>query len=396
MSAPSRARAGAWIVACALVSTGCLKSLDESLLDQTGGSSGGGSSGSGGSADGGGSGGTAATGGAGGAAGSGGGAGYVPYDSSKFPVQKLWAGKPGIVLGVDETDIYHSLFDAVDAPLDRVGVAGGAPATLPPLLEKPRAIAAPATSPFLFVVGGRNSGDGGSMIRTTKAGGAKEEISVPGQTLLGARGIYAATDGFAYVTFDTDATHAVGLARFGLASGVANGAALFTGTGTAAEVGGAVVASGSCVYWISSGAIWVMPTGGGSRASALSTAVTDAVGLAADAANFYFTRGDGSVWSRPLSGSACDGAGGAEKQLASGFTNIGGLIRFKSGPTIAWSARGDEAQGYEGGGVFVVSAGGGTVTQIAPKESGPTALADAPYDVVFATSTGELRKVKKP
>lgn len=398
MSAGARARLGACLAACSLLATACLKTLDESRIDQTGGSGGAAGSGGGGGSGGAG-GGTGASGGAGGgggSGGSGGSAGYVAYDPVKFPVQKLWSGTPPLVLGVDETDVYHSRADSADAPLIRVSVAGGTPETLPPVLEKSRAIVAPSTSSFLFVVGGRNTGDSASLVRTTKAGGAKEEITIPSQSLLGARGLYAATDGFAYVTFDTDATHSVGLARFGLASGVQTGTPLFNGTNTDAETGGAVVASGACVYWITGGAIWVMPTGGGTRASALLTPVTDAMGLAADAANFYFTRGEGSVWSRALSGASCDGAGSAEKQLASGFKSIGPLIRFKSSPHIAWAARGDESQGYDGGGVFVVAAGGGVVTQIAPQESGPSALADAPYDVVFATSTGELRKVPKP
>lgn len=360
-------------------------------MDQTGGSGGGGGAGGGGGGSG--SGGTP-SGGSGGVAGSGGSAGYVAYDPAKYPVTKLWAGTPPIVMAADETDVYLATGDAADTALRRVPIAGGADQALPPLLEKPRALSAPSTSAFVFVVGGKNTGPEGSVVRTTKAGGTKDAIVITGQTPLGARGVFAATDGFAYATFDTDATHAAGLARFGLGSGVANATALFTATDS--ETSGAVVASGACVYWVSAGNIWVMPTGGGTRASALDAPVTDAVGLTADAANFYYTRGDGSVWVRPLSSSACDGKGAAPKQLAAGFSNIGPLIRFKSSATVAWAARGDETQGYAGGGVFTVAAGGGTPTQIAPKESGPTAVADSPYDVVFATSTGELRKVPKP
>ncbi|MBK7584250.1 MAG: hypothetical protein IPI67_29115 [Myxococcales bacterium] len=400
MPAPSPLRLRVWFVVGALAATGCLKSLDEARIDEkkdgsagggVAGGGAGGASGSGGTSATGGSGGTGATGGSGGAGGS---AGTVPYDPTKFPVTKLWAGTAPIVFGVDETDVFHSVAGVASSALTRTPVAGGTPETLPPTLEKPGAIAVPSTSTFLFAVGGRNSGAGGSLVRTTKAGGVKDEITIPSASLLAARGLYVATDGFAYVTFDTDATHSVGVARFGLASGVQTGTAIFTGTGS--ETGGAVVASGSCVYFVASGGIWVMPTGGGSRKSALSNAVTDAIGLAADAANFYFTRGDGSVWARTLSGTTCDGTGSAEKQLASGFVNIGPIIRFKSAPLVAWTARGDDAQGFEGGGVFIVSPGGGAVTQIGPKESGPESLADGPYDVVFSTSTGELRKVPKP
>jgi len=380
------------VAALVFATSGCLKTLDESRMDQTGGAGTTGGAGGAG-ASGGGSGG-APTGGSGGSSGSGGSAGYVAYDPTKYPVTKLWAGKPPIVMAADETDVYLATGDEADAALRRVPIAGGADQALPPLLEKPRAMSAPSTSAFVFVVGGKNTGSDGSVVRTTKAGGPKDAIAIAGQTPLGGRAVFAATDGFAYVTFDTDATHPVGLARFGLGSGVANATALYTASG--AETSGAVVASGACVYWVSAGDIWVMPTGGGARVGALDAPVTDAVGLTADAANFYYTRGDGSVWARALSGSGCDGKGAAPKQLAAGFSNIGPVIRFKSSATVAWAARGDETQGYAGGGVFSMPAGGGTPTQIAPKESGPTAVADSPYDVVFATSTGELRKVPKP
>ncbi len=381
----------------AFAAAGCLKTLDESLIDQTGGGGGGGGAGGSGGVGGtgGGSGGGGGTsGGGGGAAGGGGSAGYVGYDPQKFPVTKLWAGTPPIVLSADETDVYFTIGDLADSPLRKLPIAGGPAQDLTPLLERPRALVAPSTSSYVFVAGGRNSGVQGSLVRTAKAGGAKDEISITGKSPLGARGLFAATDGFAYVTFDASTSNVVGLARFGLSAGVQAGAAIFSVT--EGETGGAVVASGACVYWISNGALWVMPTGGGTRESALSAPISDAAGLAADAANFYYTRSEGSVWSRSLSGTACDGIGAAEKQLASGFTKIGPVIRFKSSPTIAWSAIGDETQSYAGGGVFTVAAGGGVVTQIAPKESGPSALADSPYDVVYATSTGELRKVPKP
>jgi len=385
----------------ALCASGCLKTLDESLIDATGGT---GPSGGGAGAGGGGTGGVGGvsgaggtTGGAGGAGGStGGGAGYQPYDPVKFPVQLLATGTAPVMLGADATDAYYAKAGAVDAPLYKVALAGGTPATLPPLLEKPSGLAAPTNSTFLFVVGGRNTGAAASLVRTAKAGSAKEEISIAGQSPLAARNISVATDGFAYVTFDVDPTHGVALARFGLSGGVSNATLLFDGATSVAEAGGAVVASSACVYWITGGAVWVMPSSGGVRASALQSAVTDAIGLAADAANFYITRGDGSVWSRPLSGAACDGAGGPEKKLAAGFANIGPLIRFKSSSHIAWTARGDEAQGNAGGGVFMAPAGGGTVTQMAPGGGGPAALADAPTAVVFATGSGELRSVKKP
>jgi len=368
--------------------------MDES---DGGGTDGGGAGGTGAT---GGAGGTGATGGAGGtgatggAAGSGGSAGYVPYDSQKFPVTKLATSKAPVLLSADETDVYYTVEDEVDAPLTASPVAGGAPSTLPPTLEKPRGLAAAGTSQFVFIVGGRNTGSDGSLVRTAKAGGVKEEITVTGQTFGVASGIFVATDGFAYVSFATDSTNTVALARFVLGPNVSAATALLTAT--SAETGGEVVASGSCVYWISNGDISVLPTGGGERKPALATPVTDAVGLAADAVNFYYTRADGTVWQRKLSNTTCDGNPTVEQQVASGFVGMGKLIRFRNAPIIAWAATGNAAANYDGGGVFIRSVSGGAVTQIAPKDSGPAAIGDAAYDVVFATTTGEIRKVPKP
>lgn len=377
--------------ALALWVAGCLKSLDESKLDATGGSGAVGGGGTGGN-----TGGTSASGGASGsgAGGAGGTSPFVPYDPAKFPVTKLADATPPVVLTVDDTHVYHSIQDVADAPLTRTPLSGGASEPLVTTLEKPRALAIATGSDFLLAVGGKNTGGGGSLVRFPKGGGTKEEISVPGENLLAARAIYAATDGFAYVTFDTDASHKVELARFGVTAGIQTATPLSSTTST--DVAGPVVASGDCAYFIADGGVWVVPVGGGNAKNALVVAVHDAVGLSADAVNLYYTRAEGSVWVRTLSGSACDGAGPLEKELSKGFQKLGPIVRFKTAPMLAFAALGDESAANAGGGVFVIAPAGGGVTQIAPGDGGPASLHDAPGAVVYATKSGEIRKVPKP
>jgi hypothetical protein len=369
-----------------IVAPGCLKTLDESRLEQVDAGTDGGGTDAGGTGSGGASGGTGGTGGDAG--------GIVPYDPAKFPVTKITTATAPVILATDDTDVYHSTDNAVDAPLDHTPIAGGAPAPLV-TVERPHALSAPTISNFVFAVGGQNAGDGGTLTRTPKVGGPVEPITIASASMGPARGFYAATDGFAYVTFLADAqNHTPALARFGLGPGVASASVLYSASTD--ESGGPLVASGNCVYWVSSGGLFTLPTGGGAdRASALASQVTDAVGITADAVSIYYTRGDGSVWSRKLSLS-CDGSGDPETELTSGFTNIGNVIRFRSAPIIAWSTRGNDSANYSGGGIFMMPVSGGAVTQIAPQDLGPAALADAPFDVIFAVATGEIRKVPKP
>jgi hypothetical protein len=378
------------LLTAALAATGCLKKLDESLLDRTdAGTDAGGADG------GGGTGGTGGTGAAGGTGATGGDAGtIVPYDPAKFPVTKITTTTAPVLLATDDTDVYHSVDNMIDAPLDHTPISGGAPTTLV-TVERPHALSSPSTSSFVFVTGGQNNGDGGTLIRTAKVGGAVEPITISSASMGPGAGLYAATDGFAYVTFKADAAlHTPALARFGLGAGVTTASVLYTALGD--ESGGPVVATGNCVYWVSNGDVYTIPTGGAAdRAEALATPVTDALGLTADAVNIYYTRADGSVWARKLS-LACDGTGAPEALLAQGFVGIGDLIRFRSAPTIAWVANGNDQANYAGGGIFMMPVSGGQVTQIAPADSGPQAIADAPFDVIFAVTTGEIRKIPKP
>jgi hypothetical protein len=401
----------------AILFFGCLKSLDESLLDAkdagagSGGTDGGGTGGTGGKDGGtgatGGTGGTGATGGTGGADGGGtggtdgggtggsdaGDGGVIAYDPSKFPVTNIVAATAPVVLATDDTDIFYTVDNGINEPLNRIPLAGGANTTLL-TLERPHTLIAPATSSFIFAGGGQNSGNGGTLIRTDKVGGAAQPITTSTGSMGPAIGLVASADGFAYVTFQADPSiHKPALARFDLASGT-SAAVLYNAVTD--ESGGRVVTAGGCAYWVSSGHIFTMPSGGAPDvASGLMNQVSNAVGLAASASTIYYTLSTGSVWSRQVT-ALCDGTGPGEKKLTEGFTGIGDVIVFRTAPTIAWSAQGNLSSNFAGGGIFMMPAAGGQVTQIAPQDSGPATLIDAPSDVVFAVTSGEIRRVPKP
>jgi len=374
----------------ALSVAGCLKTLDESLIDATGGASSGGASGSGGSA------GTGAAGGAGGSGGTtpdaadgsdgAGGGGIVPYDPKKYPVSNLGSGAAPVIIAADDTSVFRATKAKVDSLVVSQPTAGGS-GTPMPAVEKPQAMVAGAQ--YLFVAGGRNTSDEGSITRLPKAGGPKEDVAVtpaPGQ----ATGIHIGADGFVYVTFNATAAGSVALMRFEATTTVVQ--SLYTSS-AGGETGGDVVAQGGCVYWIANGALWVSAAGGGARQSALATPASDVIGVTADAASVYYTRAAGSVWRRTLSSSACDGGGPAEVELTNGFTAIGDVIAFDG--KIAFTAMGDKAQAYAGGGVFAMPATGGNVTQIAPAELGPVDIDQSGTFVIFATDVGPVRKVPK-
>ncbi len=376
----------------AIISVGCLKTLDESLIDATGGSDGGGSGGSGGST--GGSGGS--TGGSGGSGGSlpdasdasdgSGGGGIVPYDAKKYPVSNIGSGTAPVIIAADDQSVFRATKNKVDSVVVSQPTAGGS-GTAMPAVEKPQALAAGAQ--YLFVAGGRNTLDEGSITRLPKAGGPKEDVPV--STAIGvASGIVLGPDGFAYVSVAAVAAGSAALLRFDVAGTTTE--PLYTTT-SGNETGGDLAVQGGCVYWISNGAVWITTSSGGARLSALSSQVSDAVGITTDATSFYFTRASGSVWRRTLSSTACDGGGPAEVELTSGFTAIGDVITYDG--NIAFSAMGDKAQAYAGGGVFALPAGGGQVTQIAPSELGPLDIDQSGSFVVYATDVGPVRKVPK-
>lgn len=392
-------RSTLWVLLAALAAPGCLKSLDESLLDakSTGGAggtdaggSGGNTGGSGGTSPSGGTGGT--TGGAGGtdadasdgAGGTGAGSGIVPYDPVKYPVTNIGSGTPPVIITADDTHVVRASKNKPDATVVSQPVGGGSGASLPPV-ERPQALALDPT--YVFVAGGRNIGDTGSVVRLPRAGGPKQELTVPAMGV--ASGIFAAPDGYVYVSVSA-VTPGPGLLRF--QSTATSTTTLYTSP-AGSEPAGDLAVQDPCVYFVMSGDIWVMPVSGGTRAAALTAPITDAVGLTTDSSNFYYTRGDGSVWRRALSSSTCDGGGPAEAQLTSGFVAIGDLVAFDG--KVAWTAMGDKAKSYAGGGVFFISAGGGTVTQMAPAELGPIDIEQNTTDVVYATDVGPVRKVPK-
>jgi hypothetical protein len=147
------------------------------------------------------------------------------------------------------------------------------------------------------------------------------------------------------------------------------------------------------VYWISNGSIGVLPSSGGNRTDALLTPITDAVGLASDTNNFYYTKSDGSVWKRALLAAGCDGTNvGAETIMASGFKNIGDLVAYDD--KVAVSVHGDPNDSFKGGGVFAIPVNGGTIVQIGPGDFGPTAIDQGPFDIVFVTDNGTIGTIR--
>lgn len=414
---PSRSplRATTLLGLAGLSAVGCFKSLDESRIEATGGVGAAGSGGTsatggvgaaGGTTGGGGSGGTSAGGGgadsgadAGGTSGGGGsgggspdasdasdGGGIIAYDPKKYPVTNLGSGPAPVIIGADDSSVFRTTKNAIDSVVVSQPTAGGSGTTLPSM-ERPQALGVGAG--YLFVAGGRNTTTEGSINRVPKAGGLKEAIGL-GSPIGLAVGLHVAADGFVYVSVNAVNPNDVGLLRFPVTSTTAQ--SLYTST-AGGETSGDVVMQSGCVYWISNGAIWVATTSGGSRASALTTAVSDAVGLTADPKSFYFTRANGSVWRRALSSSACDGAGPAEVELSAGFLTLGDLINYDG--KLAFTALGDKAQNYAGGGVFMLPTGGGAVTQIAPSDLGPIDIEPSGAFVVYATDLGPVRKLLK-
>jgi hypothetical protein len=397
-------------VAPLVVFASCLKTLDESKLDQKkdGGKAGSGADSgtldakdSGKDGNLGGTGGTGGVAGDGPSGGTGGGAdapveaGIVPWDKDKYPVKNLASGPGPIVIGVDDTYVYRSKQNAPSASFYKHPIAGGSGAVLSPLLERPQAMAAPINSTFVFVAGGRDTdttGAQGSLVRVPKGGGAKEEIAISAPVELGA-GIAEGADGFIYVSFKALTPGGLGLVRVALGSTTAE---KLCNAPSGNETGGDVAVGGDCIYWISNGSIGTVATAGGNRLEALQTPITNAVGITTDANNLYYTRSDGSVWKRPLLAQGCDGSSvAAEALLTSGFTNIGDLVAYDN--KVAISVKGDPLDSYKGGGIFALPVDGGTIVQIGPAEFGPVDIDQGPFDILYTTdgATSTIRSVPK-
>lgn len=402
------------LLAFALATGGCLKTLDESLIDQQRDAGSGGAGGSAGTA---GSGGTAGTGGASGASGMGGSSGgggssgsggmaggagdagsdapvitRVPYDSGTHPVTNV-SGTVQLpaVLSADADNVFRTRSGANAVTVLQTAVANGASTPLTAdTFDQVGALASPQVSAFVYVAGGLPTTDEGRVSRVPKSGGATSDITLPASTPR-ATGITAASDGNAYFTTRALTTGAPALLKASLAAGTVTAETLYSSAGN--EVGGDLTAVAGCVYWISNGRVYVVGTGGGGRADALTNQITDAVGLASDDDNFYVTRGNGEVWQRPLTGAGCDGSGAVETLVDSGYAGIGDVIAYDS--KIAWIAKGDEGNGFDGGGVFETTPGSNIITQIAPADGGPEKLVASATAIVFSTSDGRLRRVPR-
>lgn len=399
----------------------CLRTLDESRIPTAGRPDGGGGlpDGSAGA----GQGGRAGTGGVGATGGENDGApdapvdapldapaeaGFTPYDPAKHPIQALYcAPQPAqLVIAADDQNVYriprgvapNDPTNELDAtPLD--GSTSGF--QIAQHLAKPEAIAAPAGSLFLYIAAGDASGANvGSLLRVPrKASSSVSTITTDPIEL--AVGIFAASDGYAYASTQALVSGLTpAILRFGLAGNVTSAQTLYSAS-AGNETGGDITVSAGCAYWISSGAIWAVATNASAtavRKSPLVTPINDAVGLASDAQNLYYTRENGEVWQKPIS-SSCDASGAPERRIAGGYVGIGGVIAY--GKTVAWAVKGDATSGFRGGGVFTTSVGGYDVVQIAPNkdENGNPVSVDqitsSPNDVVYSTASGCVLKVPK-
>lgn len=393
-----------------LLGGGCLKSLDEAKIrdqprrDGGAGTSNDGSAGRGGSAGSAGtegSAGSAGDAGTGGDSGSGGSGGqaptFVPYDAAKYPVTNLQGNIPApVIIAADGTRVFRSTKNLEPATLVAQDISGGTGVPIYQGLSRPQRLATHGSYDFVYVAAGRSgSASAGSIWRITKImGDARtmgEEVTTPSPIELGV-GIFAASDGFAYVNAKSIAAGNPTLLRFALGAG--QNAEVLYRTDAGNETGGDITESGDCVYWISNGNIWVVPTAGSAtRSNALSAAINDAVGVASDLERLYYTRSNGEVWQRQLSPTACDGSGQPEQRIAEGFVTIGDVIVWST--AVAWTAKNYTGTGADGGGVFATPIGGGTITQIAPKEGDPEEIEQGANDVVYSTATGRIRSVPK-
>jgi hypothetical protein len=366
---------------------GCFKTLDESLLDET-------KSDAGKTGGSGGTGGDASTGGGGGVGGLTDGAVeaqvVVPYDSSKYPVTNLANGTATVVLAADDTNVFRTTKDQVDAMLIAQPLTSGSGTPLSPTLQRPQALLAPPSSVYVYAVGGNNTTSAGSMVRIPKADGPLETISTGSTAIELVVGIANGGDNYGYVSLKGVNAGAPSVMRFPLAN-TSPAEVLYTST-TPNESGGDIAVAGGCVYWISNGVVWQTPIGGGERKSATSGVIADAIGITTDSSSFYYTRGDGSVWQRELSSNACDGSQPTEIKVAGGFPGIGDLVRY--GAFLTWVAMGD-AGDFSGGGVYKWPVAGGDIVQIAPSDDGPVGIDQGKDDIVYSTSTFGLRKVPK-
>lgn len=401
-----------WLV---LFSPSCLRTLDESLIPNGHGGQAGSDAG-----------GSDASAGSGGSSGSAGSAGadsgtdaqadaphdafpegsFTPWDSSQHPLTALYCESPAaaLVIAADDKNVYH-IPRGVKAsdPNDVLAATPLSSSSNPFQIDQgdipaPQAMAAPKGSLFIYVAAGAAGGaDVGSMLRAARSAssGVSAISSTPIELAVGIFADSELSDPYAYVSSQALASGLTpAVLRFGLAASVNSATTLYSSR-AGSETGGPITVSGGCVYWVSSGAIWTVPTttaNSDQRKSALAKQVSDAVGLASDANNIYYTRANGEVWQKTLTAS-CDGSTGTpEKLIARGYTSIGGVIAYNG--TVAWAARGDATKNYQGGGIFTTPAGGYDVTQIAPNtdQSQHTISIDQitsnSSDVVYSSDAG--------
>ncbi len=388
-----------------LVAPGCLKSLDESLMNKdsgagaAAGSAGDASAGSGGQTDGGGSGGID------GGAGADGSpdaivdarpeAGFTPYNKNQHPVTNLLGTSARRLIAVDNSTVFATNLDEPKATLTSVPLdfSSGATSVTTDTLSRPQALIAPSNSLSVYYLGATATDNGviGVFLKNTGGGNPATQISI-GNSFGRAVGIVANSDNNAYVSVRATALSAPALLKFSLAAGTTSGQVVLVSQ-TSSETGGPVTATKSCIYWISNGSVWTVKKDGSSASPlpALGKQVTDAVDISSDANNIYYTRGNGEVWQRPL-GTACDNSGTGEQVIAWGYANIGHVGVY--GSTVVWSAQGTGSS-YNGGGIFTTDVGGYDVVQIAPPDQGVDDMAVGPSEIVYSTLDGVVHKVPK-
>lgn len=391
-----------------LTAPGCLRTLDASLMNKNKTDASAGSGGGAGADASGGSGGTVT----GGAGGTDGGAeadsgpdapvdarpeaGFTPYDKSKHPVTDLLGASGRRLIAVDSLTVFFTNYNDPQAGLASVPVAGGQGATdvTTATLSRPQQLIAPGNSLSVYYVGATPTDNGviGVFIKSPTGANPETQIGI-GSAFGRAVGISASSDNYAYVSLRATTVGAPSLLKFSLAAGTKTAQVLLQSQ-KGSETGGAVTATKNCVYWINNGGVWVVKKDGSSAAatSALKNQVTDAIDITSDTSNFYYTRDTGEVWQRPLSGTACDGSGPAEKPIAWGYTNIGHVGVYNN--TVVWGAQGATST-YAGGGIFTTDVGGYDVVQIAPATKGVDDVAVGPTDIVYSTLDGSVHKVPK-
>jgi len=389
-----------------LASSGCFKSLDESLLDSTAGSGGAGNAGAGGS------GGTGASAGSAGSGAMDAGqdasqdaasdatadaeAGVVvsvtPWDSTAFPATSITGGAANALISVDGSHVYFAQENTLAQFVNRHALSGGINEPISgTTVDRPSVVLAPAGNLFMYAGAGIAATDDGQLIRLEKTPGAgNQPVTVSYSSKLGLiSGMTILPDAVNPRLILVAKTSTPGQPHV-LSAKLAGGASALELVYTdpdGNQTGGPIAVDKNCVYWLSNGRAFAVPLAGGTRVSALTTQITDATGLTNDATHFFVARANGEIWQRAALGTACDGSGPAETRLLEGFP--GGKERVSDAERIACLAT-DAALGE--GGVFTHALGSNSVEQAVPASEMAQRLRHTGTTLIFRTAAGIIKQ----